>query len=151
MGAKLAWFQEKYSGRTHGGIGCSSSQANCPLTEKELHQICMDEEALKELLEEEDAGLPSEKVMSFGKNADDGDLLLFRLALAQVIGLPERLVSQFFLEWNVPWRLPVPGSCQIRCIARFEWLCILCLEDMSRSVGFKHWAGVTLYVLSFFS
>ncbi|GJX87692.1 hypothetical protein Tco_0339706 [Tanacetum coccineum] len=48
-----SWFQEKYSGRTHGGIGCSSSQANCPLTEKELHQLRMDEEALKEMLEEE--------------------------------------------------------------------------------------------------
>ncbi|GKA17211.1 hypothetical protein Tco_0697048 [Tanacetum coccineum] len=53
MGAKLAWFQEEYSDRTHGGIGCSSSQANCPLTEKELHQLRMDEEALKEMLEEE--------------------------------------------------------------------------------------------------
>ncbi|GKD38061.1 hypothetical protein Tco_1258268 [Tanacetum coccineum] len=53
MGAKLAWFQEKYFGHTHGGIGCSSSQANCPLTEKELHQLRMDEQALKELLEEE--------------------------------------------------------------------------------------------------
>ncbi|GJS73183.1 hypothetical protein Tco_0706024 [Tanacetum coccineum] len=53
MGAKLAWFKEKYSGRTHEGIGCSSSQANCPLTEKELHQLRIDEEALKEMLEEE--------------------------------------------------------------------------------------------------
>ncbi|GJV80743.1 hypothetical protein Tco_1516613 [Tanacetum coccineum] len=53
MGAKLAWFQEKYSSRTHGGIGCSSSQANFPLTEKELHQLRIDEEALKEMLEEE--------------------------------------------------------------------------------------------------
>ncbi|GJY36672.1 hypothetical protein Tco_0422050 [Tanacetum coccineum] len=67
MDAKLAWFQEKYSGRTHGGIGCSSSQAdrthegigcsssqaNCPFTEKDLHQLRMDEEALKEILEEE--------------------------------------------------------------------------------------------------
>ncbi|GKD39183.1 hypothetical protein Tco_1259390, partial [Tanacetum coccineum] len=53
MGAKLAWFQEKYSGRTHGGIGCSSSQANCPLIEKELHQLRMDEEALRGTLEEE--------------------------------------------------------------------------------------------------
>ncbi|GJW56522.1 hypothetical protein Tco_0103253 [Tanacetum coccineum] len=53
MGAKSAWFQEKYSGRTHRGIGCSSSQTNCPLTEKELHQLRMDEEALKEMLEEE--------------------------------------------------------------------------------------------------
>ncbi|GKC78157.1 hypothetical protein Tco_1128931 [Tanacetum coccineum] len=32
---------------------CSSSQANCPLTEKELHQLRMDDEALKEMLEEE--------------------------------------------------------------------------------------------------
>ncbi|GJY32559.1 hypothetical protein Tco_0417028 [Tanacetum coccineum] len=48
MDAKSAWFQEKYYGRTHGGIGCSSSQTSCPLTEKELHQLRMDEEALKE-------------------------------------------------------------------------------------------------------
>ncbi|GJZ17255.1 hypothetical protein Tco_0553378 [Tanacetum coccineum] len=53
MDAKSAWFQEKYSSHTHRGIGCSSSQANCPLTEKEFHQLCMDEEALKEMLEEE--------------------------------------------------------------------------------------------------
>ncbi|GKC77821.1 hypothetical protein Tco_1128595 [Tanacetum coccineum] len=123
METKSAWFQEKYSGRTPGGIGCSSSQTDFPLTEKELHQLRMDEEALKEMLEEEamnkkaqeekirqeqaendafflefgvvrssslavtssglsfdvlDAGLPSEKVMSSGKNNDDGDLLLFR-------------------------------------------------------------------------
>ncbi|GJT40203.1 hypothetical protein Tco_0940068 [Tanacetum coccineum] len=53
MDAKSAWLQEKYSGRTHRGIGCSSSQTNCPLNEKELHQLRMDEEALKEMLEEE--------------------------------------------------------------------------------------------------
>ncbi|GJV17906.1 hypothetical protein Tco_1363229 [Tanacetum coccineum] len=53
MGAKSAWFQEKYSGRTHGGIGCSSSPANYPLTEKELHQLRIDEEALRETFEEE--------------------------------------------------------------------------------------------------
>ncbi|GJZ03850.1 hypothetical protein Tco_0537125 [Tanacetum coccineum] len=53
MDAKLDWFQEKYFGRTHGGIGYSSSQTSCPLTEKELHQLRMDEEALKEMLEEE--------------------------------------------------------------------------------------------------
>ncbi|GJW28609.1 hypothetical protein Tco_0045484 [Tanacetum coccineum] len=53
MDAKSAWFQEKYFGRTPKGIGCSSSQTNCPLTEKELHQLRMDEEALKEMLEEE--------------------------------------------------------------------------------------------------
>ncbi|GKC13678.1 hypothetical protein Tco_1010460 [Tanacetum coccineum] len=53
MGAKLAWLREKYSHRTREGIGCSSSQANCYLTEKELHQLRMDEEALRETLEEE--------------------------------------------------------------------------------------------------
>ncbi|GJS82177.1 hypothetical protein Tco_0748718 [Tanacetum coccineum] len=123
MEAKSAWFQEKYSGRTHGGIGCSSSQTDFPLTEKELHQLRMDEEALKEMLEEDamnkkaqeekirqeqaendafflefgvvrssslavtssglssdvsDVGLPSKKEMAYGKNGDDGDLLLFR-------------------------------------------------------------------------
>ncbi|GKC11839.1 hypothetical protein Tco_1008621 [Tanacetum coccineum] len=35
------------------GMGCSSSSGNCPLTEKELHQLRIDEEALKEMLEEE--------------------------------------------------------------------------------------------------
>ncbi|GKC46546.1 hypothetical protein Tco_1064268, partial [Tanacetum coccineum] len=53
METKSAWFQEKYSGRTPRGIGCSSSQTAFPLTEKELHQLRMDEEALKEMLEEE--------------------------------------------------------------------------------------------------
>ncbi|GKB79387.1 hypothetical protein Tco_0946282 [Tanacetum coccineum] len=53
MDAKSAWFQEKYSGRTPKDIGCSSSETDFPLTEKELHQLRMDEEAPKELLEEE--------------------------------------------------------------------------------------------------
>ncbi|GJY77687.1 hypothetical protein Tco_0483488 [Tanacetum coccineum] len=53
MDTKSAWFQEKYSSHTHGGIGGSSSQTDFPLTEKELHQLRMDEEALKEMLEEE--------------------------------------------------------------------------------------------------
>ncbi|GJZ51086.1 reverse transcriptase domain-containing protein, partial [Tanacetum coccineum] len=88
-----------------------------------------------------DVGLSLEKVMTSGKNGDDGDLLLFQdgpVTCDISAGALERLASQFFLEWNVPWRLLVLGSCQIRCIARFEWLGILCLEDMSRSVGFKH-------------
>ncbi|GJU40484.1 retrovirus-related pol polyprotein from transposon TNT 1-94 [Tanacetum coccineum] len=206
MGAKSAWFQEKYSGRTHRGIGCSSSQTNCPLTEKELHQLRMDEEAQKGMLEEEamnkkvqeekirqeqaenDAfflefgvvrydseclgglefsefvhdpqhacsryqlplsailrshsrqlrenpairrsgalcprclheecqSLLPEKVMASRKNGDDSDLLLFqdgsKLVPVQVFGLPERLASQVFLDWNVPWRLPGSGSCQV--------------------------------------
>ncbi|GKD72392.1 hypothetical protein Tco_1330674, partial [Tanacetum coccineum] len=65
-----------------------------------------------------DAGLPSKMVMASGKNGDDSDLLLFRDGpgagdiSAGTLRLPERLVSQVFLEWNVQWRLPVPGSCQ---------------------------------------
>ncbi|GJX16491.1 hypothetical protein Tco_0217323 [Tanacetum coccineum] len=43
MDTKWAWFQEKYSGRTHGGRGCSSSQTDFPLIKKELHQLRMDE------------------------------------------------------------------------------------------------------------
>ncbi|GKB34623.1 hypothetical protein Tco_0879565 [Tanacetum coccineum] len=49
-----------------------------------------------------DAGLPSEKVMASGREVTWREERS-RLALAQVIGLPERLVSQFFLEWNVPY------------------------------------------------
>ncbi|GJR44930.1 hypothetical protein Tco_1313033 [Tanacetum coccineum] len=131
-----------------------SCAANCPLTEKELHQLRMDEEAQrndgkeahaqkghkKEKISKNkpendailfrigylavtssglssdvsDDGLPSEKVMKSRRNDDDGDLLLFRDApnAGAVIGLPERLASQVFLDWNVPWRLPIPKSCQ---------------------------------------
>ncbi|GKE52774.1 hypothetical protein Tco_1487930 [Tanacetum coccineum] len=46
-------ISEKDRNRTHGGIGCSSSQTDFPLTEKELYQLRIDEEALKEMLEEE--------------------------------------------------------------------------------------------------
>ncbi|GJS33469.1 hypothetical protein Tco_0531851 [Tanacetum coccineum] len=74
IGAKLAWFQEKYSGHTHGGIGCSSSHANCPLPEKKLHQLCMDEEALKEILEEV---LESKKFRSGGLVLPPCDVVTF--------------------------------------------------------------------------
>ncbi|GJV21759.1 hypothetical protein Tco_1370779 [Tanacetum coccineum] len=92
-------------------------------------------------LHEEYAGSPSENDMASGKNGDDGDLLLFwdgpgacdisagalslfislershlvvgvKVTLVQVIGSPERLASQLFLEQNVSWRLLVLGSCQ---------------------------------------
>ncbi|GJV21082.1 hypothetical protein Tco_1370102 [Tanacetum coccineum] len=38
--------------RSHRGVS-QPPQTSCPLTEKELHQLRMDEEALKEMLEEE--------------------------------------------------------------------------------------------------
>ncbi|GJY30417.1 hypothetical protein Tco_0413912 [Tanacetum coccineum] len=51
MDAKLAWLLEKYYYRSQESVGCSSSQADLYLTEKELHQLHLDEEALRETLE----------------------------------------------------------------------------------------------------
>ncbi|GJX46842.1 nephrocystin-3 isoform X2 [Tanacetum coccineum] len=53
MDAKLAWLLEKYYYRSQESVGCSSSQADLYLTEKELHQLHLDEEALRETLEEQ--------------------------------------------------------------------------------------------------
>nr|GEU60892.1 hypothetical protein [Tanacetum cinerariifolium] len=52
MDAKLAWLLEKYYYRSQESVGCSSSQADLYLTEKELHQLHLDEESLRETLEE---------------------------------------------------------------------------------------------------
>ncbi|GKE58755.1 hypothetical protein Tco_1497940 [Tanacetum coccineum] len=48
-------------------------------------------------------------------------------------------LSGMLLESDLDISRIHPAYDKIRCIAHFEWLCILCLEDMSRSVGFKHW------------
>nr|GEW62399.1 hypothetical protein [Tanacetum cinerariifolium] len=52
MNAKLVWLLEKYNYRSQTHIGDSSSQTHeiCDLylTEKELHQLHLDEEALRE-------------------------------------------------------------------------------------------------------
>ncbi|GJV13440.1 hypothetical protein Tco_1354981 [Tanacetum coccineum] len=80
MGAKLAWLWEKYSYRTREGIDCSSSQANCSLTEKELHQLRMDEEALREMLEEEAMNKKAQEEKIRQKQAgDDKFFLEFRV------------------------------------------------------------------------
>ncbi|GJV10424.1 hypothetical protein Tco_1351965 [Tanacetum coccineum] len=76
LDAKSAWFQEKYSGRTHGGIGCSSSQTDFALTEKELHQLRMDEEALKEMLEEEAMNKKAQKEKIRQEQAENDAFLL---------------------------------------------------------------------------
>ncbi|GJU42505.1 probable protein phosphatase 2C 42 [Tanacetum coccineum] len=52
MDAKLVWLLEKYYYRSQESVGCSSSQAGLYLTKKELHQLHLDEEALREILEE---------------------------------------------------------------------------------------------------
>ncbi|GJY88458.1 hypothetical protein Tco_0503086 [Tanacetum coccineum] len=57
MNATFAWLVEKYNYHSQTHIGGSSSQTHelCDvyLTEKELHQLHLDEEALKETLEEQ--------------------------------------------------------------------------------------------------
>nr|GEZ88358.1 hypothetical protein [Tanacetum cinerariifolium] len=57
MDAKLVWLLEKYYYRSQTHIGGSSSQtheiSDVYLTAKELHQLNLDEEALKETLEEQ--------------------------------------------------------------------------------------------------
>ncbi|GJV47704.1 ribonuclease H-like domain-containing protein [Tanacetum coccineum] len=46
----------------------------------------------------------------------------------KVIGLPERLTSQVFLEWSVPWRPPVLGSCQVHPVHQAQILSLESLE-----------------------
>ncbi|GKF73878.1 hypothetical protein Tco_0220210, partial [Tanacetum coccineum] len=71
IGAKLAWLQKKYSHCIRESIGCSSSQANCYLTEKELHQFRMDEEALRETLEKEAMNKKAQEEKIRQKQAED--------------------------------------------------------------------------------
>ncbi|GJX52731.1 hypothetical protein Tco_0281100 [Tanacetum coccineum] len=74
--AKLAWLLEKYYYRSQESVGCSSSHANLYLTEKELYQLHLDEEALRETLKEQaiDAKAREEKIMQ--KQADDDEFFL---------------------------------------------------------------------------
>ncbi|GJT84871.1 hypothetical protein Tco_1066588 [Tanacetum coccineum] len=66
----------KYSHRTREGIGCSSSHANCYLTEKELHQLRMDEEALRETLEEEAMNKKAQEEKIRQRQAEDDKFFL---------------------------------------------------------------------------
>ncbi|GJS86462.1 hypothetical protein Tco_0769098 [Tanacetum coccineum] len=80
MNAKLVWLLEKYNYRSQTHIGGSSSQTHeiCDLylTKKELHQLYLDEEALRETLEEEarDEKEREEKIRQ--KQADDEEYFL---------------------------------------------------------------------------
>ncbi|GJR10908.1 hypothetical protein Tco_0793560 [Tanacetum coccineum] len=76
IGVKLAWLREKHSYRTREGIGCLSSQANCYLTEKELHQLRMDEETLRETLEEEAMNKKAQEDKFRQKQAEDDKFFL---------------------------------------------------------------------------
>ncbi|GJS21619.1 hypothetical protein Tco_0450251 [Tanacetum coccineum] len=74
--AKLAWLLEKYYYRSQESVGCSSSHADLYLTEKELHQLHLDEEALREILEEKamDEKAREEKIRQ--KQADDDQFFM---------------------------------------------------------------------------
>ncbi|GJZ71502.1 hypothetical protein Tco_0635353 [Tanacetum coccineum] len=80
MNAMLVWLQEKYNYRSQTYIGGSSSQTHgiCDLylTEKELHQLHLDEEALREALEEAatDEKAREEKIRQ--NQADDEEFFL---------------------------------------------------------------------------
>ncbi|GKE32384.1 hypothetical protein Tco_1451706 [Tanacetum coccineum] len=80
MNAKLVWLKEKYNYRSQTHIGGSSSHIHeigdvCH-TEKELHQLHLDEEALRETLEEQtiDEKAREEKIRQ--KQADDHEFFL---------------------------------------------------------------------------
>ncbi|GJY21241.1 hypothetical protein Tco_0393807 [Tanacetum coccineum] len=74
--AKLAWLLEKYYYHSQESVGCSSSHADLYLTEKELYQLHLDEEALRETLEEQaiDAKAREKKIRQ--KQADDDEFFL---------------------------------------------------------------------------
>ncbi|GJU31768.1 hypothetical protein Tco_1175357 [Tanacetum coccineum] len=77
MNAKLAWLLKKYNYRSQTHIGGSSSQTHdigdVYLTEKKLHQLHLDEEALRETLKEHamDEKAREEKIRQ--KQADDDE------------------------------------------------------------------------------
>ncbi|GJS26952.1 hypothetical protein Tco_0487572 [Tanacetum coccineum] len=76
MDAKLAWLLEKYYYHSQESVGCSSSQTDLYLTEKELHQLHLDEEALRETLEEQamDEKAREEKIRQ--KQVDDDEFFM---------------------------------------------------------------------------
>ncbi|GJW51554.1 hypothetical protein Tco_0092905 [Tanacetum coccineum] len=89
----LSWLDYwKNTTTAHKKVGCSSSQADLYLTEKELHQLHLDEEALRETLEEQamDAKARDEKIRQ--KQADDDEFFL-----------KFRMMDSNFTNENDPW------------------------------------------------
>ncbi|GJR19363.1 transposase, MuDR, MULE transposase domain protein [Tanacetum coccineum] len=80
INAKLVWILKKYNYRSQTHIGGSSSQTHeiCDLylTEKELHQLHLDEEALRETLEEEARDEKEREGKIRQKQADDEEFFL---------------------------------------------------------------------------
>ncbi|GJU19004.1 hypothetical protein Tco_1146970 [Tanacetum coccineum] len=73
MDAKLAWLLEKYYYRSQESVGCSSSLTDLYLTEKELHQLHLDEEALRETLEEKTMNEKAHEEKIRQKQAEDDE------------------------------------------------------------------------------
>ncbi|GJU68429.1 transposase, MuDR, MULE transposase domain protein [Tanacetum coccineum] len=75
MNAKLVWLWEKYNYSSQTHMGGSSSQTHeigdVYLTEKELHQLHLDEEALRETIEEEAKAEKEQEEKIRQKQADD--------------------------------------------------------------------------------
>ncbi|GJW98167.1 hypothetical protein Tco_0179975 [Tanacetum coccineum] len=113
MGAKLAWFQEKYSCRTCKGIDSSSSQANCSLTEKELHKLRMDEEAQRETLEEEVMNKKAQEEKIRQKQAEDDVFFLEFGIVRYIVTIPSDTqasrsitkLQRFEFSWCSSWRV----------------------------------------------
>ncbi|GJZ21146.1 retrovirus-related pol polyprotein from transposon TNT 1-94 [Tanacetum coccineum] len=82
------------------GIGCLLSQANCPLTEKDLHQLRMDEEALKEMLEEEAMNKKAQEE-KIRQEQDENDAFFLEFGVVSGGWL-------LFGECSTGRRLPVP-------------------------------------------
>ncbi|GKB05465.1 hypothetical protein Tco_0833660 [Tanacetum coccineum] len=80
MNVKLVWLRKKYNYRSQTHIGGSSSQTreicNVYLTEKELHQLHLDEEALREILKEKAREEKAQEEKIKQKQADDGEFFL---------------------------------------------------------------------------
>ncbi|GKB74188.1 hypothetical protein Tco_0935600 [Tanacetum coccineum] len=66
----------QYYYRSQESVGCSSSQADLYLTEKELHQLHLDEEALRETLEEKAMDKKARKEKIRQKQADDDEFFM---------------------------------------------------------------------------
>nr|GEX97813.1 putative nuclease HARBI1 [Tanacetum cinerariifolium] len=80
MNAKLAWIHEKYNHRSETHIGGSSSQTHeigdVYLIAEELHQLHLDEEALRETLEEQTMDEKARKEKIRQKQADDDEYFM---------------------------------------------------------------------------
>ncbi|GJZ28994.1 hypothetical protein Tco_0573641 [Tanacetum coccineum] len=101
---KEAWIHEKYNHRSETHIGGSSSQTHeigdVYLTAEELHQLHLDEKALRETLEEQtiDEKAREEKIRQ--KQADDDE---YFMGIWGVIIDSDYVMDSNFTNENDPW------------------------------------------------